>query len=101
AAVAGLFLYVGASRIEAQAQSQAPATAVPAQATAQQFADKDKDKDKDDDGEGNPFAPEPAPALPPGMAGSEVNDPRARLAPGLYDAGEGGMGIEHLLLRTT
>jgi hypothetical protein len=32
------------------------------------------------------------------MAGSDANDPRAKLAPGLYDAGETSMGIEHLLL---
>ena len=41
---------------------------------------------------GNPFAPEPAPALPPGMTGSDANDPRAKLAPGLYDAGEAADG---------
>ena len=46
----------------------------------------------------DPFAPEPAPALPPGMTGSDANDPRAKLTPGLYDAGETSMGIEHLLL---
>ena len=50
------------------------------------------------DEEENPFAPEPAPTLPPGMTGSDANDPRAKLAPGLYDAGEASMGIEHLLL---
>jgi hypothetical protein len=47
---------------------------------------------------GNPFAPEPAPTLPPGMAGSDANDPRSRLSPGLYDAGEAAMGMKHLLL---
>ena len=46
----------------------------------------------------NPFAPEPAPPLPPGMTGSDANDPRAKLTPGLYDAGEASMGIKHLLL---
>jgi hypothetical protein len=46
----------------------------------------------------NPFAPEPAPALPPGMTGSDANDPRAKLKPGLYDAGEASMGIKHLQL---
>ena len=40
----------------------------------------------------------PAPTLPPGMTGANVNDPRAKLAPGLYDAGETAMGIKHLLL---
>jgi hypothetical protein len=48
--------------------------------------------------EKNPFAPEPAPALPPGMTGSDVNDPRFKLTPGLYDAGETAMGMKHLLL---
>ena len=46
----------------------------------------------------NPFAPQPAPSLPPGMKGSDANDPRAKLTPGLYDAGEASMGIKHLLL---
>jgi len=94
--LAALFCCCGASRLEAQAQAQTPATPPPAQATAQQSADKDKDKEDDEDA--NPFAPEPAPTLPPGMAGSDVNDPRARLAPGLYDAGQASMGIRHLAL---
>ncbi len=46
----------------------------------------------------NPFAPEPAEPLPPGMTGSDVNDPRAKLKPGIYDSGEAAMGIKHLLL---
>src|SRR6516162_7340129 len=46
----------------------------------------------------NPFAPEPAPALPPGMTGSDPSDPRANLKPGLYDSGEAAMGLKHLLL---
>jgi hypothetical protein len=81
----------GLNRSQAQAQ---PAT--PPQADAQKpappatKADEDKDEDL--------FAPQPAPALPPGMTGSDANDPRARLAPGLYDAGEAAMGIKHLLL---
>ena len=59
---------------------------------------KDKDAKKTDGEERDPFAPEPAPALPPGMMGSDTNDPRYKLTPGLYDAGESAMGIEHLLL---
>jgi hypothetical protein len=47
---------------------------------------------------GNPFAPESAPPLPAGMTGSDANDPRAKLTPGLYDAGEAAMGIKHLML---
>lgn len=41
---------------------------------------------------------EPAPALPAGMTGSNADDPRAKLAPGLYDAGETSMGMKHLML---
>ena len=41
---------------------------------------------------------EPAPTLPAGMTGSNVDDPRAKLSPGLYDAGEAAMGMKHLLL---
>jgi Uncharacterized conserved protein len=43
-------------------------------------------------------AVENAPSLPAGMKGSDVNDPRAKLSPGLYDAGEAAMGIKHLQL---
>jgi len=46
----------------------------------------------------NPFAPEPAQPLPPGMKGSDTNDPRAKLAPGVFDAGEAAMGMKHVLL---
>jgi hypothetical protein len=42
--------------------------------------------------------PASAPELPPGMTGSDVNDPRAKLTPGLYNAGETSMGLKHLLL---
>jgi len=102
-AVAALILCFGVSRM----QGQAPATPPPAQTPttptpSQEHADankEDKDKDgKDEDEDANPFAPEPAPTLPPGMAGSDANDPRAKLTPGLYDAGETSMGIKHLLL---
>ncbi len=84
-AVAGILLCSGVSRLRAQN----PATPPPAQQA---------DKDKEDDEDKNPFAPEPAPTLPPGMTGSDANDPRAKLTPGLYDAGEASMGIKHLLL---
>jgi hypothetical protein len=46
----------------------------------------------------NPFAPEPAQPLPPGMTGSDTSDPRAKLTPGFYDAGEAAMGLKHILL---
>ena len=84
------------TRIQAQATPSA-APSDQAQESGNPPADKpSENKDADDDS--NPFAPEPAPALPPGMTGSDANDPRAKLTPGLYDAGETSMGIEHLLL---
>lgn len=46
----------------------------------------------------NPFAPEKADPLPPGMMGPDVNDPRAKLAPGFYDAAEAAVGLKHVLL---
>ena len=46
----------------------------------------------------NPFAPEPAGPLPAGMTGADVNDPRAKLSPGFYNAGETAMGLKHILL---
>lgn len=38
----------------------------------------------------------PAPATAPSVVGSSPNDPRATLKPGLYDAGEVAMGLEHI-----
>ena len=32
------------------------------------------------------------------MTGSDANDPRAKLAPGMYDAGEASMGLKHVML---
>lgn len=46
----------------------------------------------------NPFAPEKAPPLPAGMTGANASDPRAKLKPGLYDAGEVGLGMRHISL---
>jgi hypothetical protein len=48
--------------------------------------------------QGNPFAPKPAPPLPAGMTGANASDPRAKLSPGMYDAGEASMGIKHIAL---
>ncbi|HEY1937364.1 MAG TPA: hypothetical protein VGJ33_05485 [Candidatus Angelobacter sp.] len=78
-AVAAIFLFSGGSRLHAQTPTPSPTPAA---------ADEER----------NPFAPEPAAALPPGMTGSDVNDPRAKLTPGLYNAGEAAMGIKHLVL---
>ena len=47
---------------------------------------------------GNPFAPEAAPPLPEGMTGSNTDDPRSRLSPGMDEAGEAAMGMKHLML---
>ena len=44
-------------------------------------------------GGGNPFAPQPAPPLPAGMTGADVNDVRATLKPGMTDAGEAASGL--------
>ncbi|MBX3289156.1 MAG: hypothetical protein KF855_07390 [Acidobacteria bacterium] len=49
-------------------------------------------------GGGNPFGLEKAPPLPEGMTGSDVNDPRAKLKPGLFDAGEISFGMKHISL---
>jgi hypothetical protein len=46
----------------------------------------------------NPFAAQPAPPLPAGMVGSDANDPRAKLSPGMYDAGEAAVGLKHIML---
>jgi hypothetical protein len=85
AVVAAIFLFFGMSRMKAQE----PAPAAPKQEPAKQESAQ---------GGENPFAPQPAGPLPPGMSGSDANDPRAKLAPGVYDAGEASMGIKHLLL---
>ncbi len=42
--------------------------------------------------------PEKAPPLPAGMTGSDANDPRFNLKPGLYDAGEISKGLRHIQL---
>jgi hypothetical protein len=97
-AVAAIFLFSGMSRMKAQE----PASTPPKQETPMQDPSKQdpakKDTAEEPEEEQNPFAPEPAPALPPDMKGSDTNDPRAKLTPGLYDAGEASMGIKHLLL---
>ncbi|HEX6717828.1 MAG TPA: hypothetical protein VF088_11995 [Pyrinomonadaceae bacterium] len=55
-------------------------------------------KTPDKEEQANPFAPEPATPLAAGMTGSDVNDPRFKLTPGVYDAGETAMGLKHILL---
>jgi hypothetical protein len=92
AAVAAIVLFFSVSAT--QAQKQAPQSSTPAP-DANKAPDAAKTPDADD---GNPFAPKPAPPLPPGMTGSDANDPRFSLTPGMYDAGEVSMGMKHLLL---
>ena len=62
--------------------------------SAAQDATKPPDKKEQE----NPFAPEPAGPLPAGMTGADTNDPRARLTPGFYNAGETALGLKHILL---
>ena len=63
------------------AQTTAPATPAPAKAP---------------EAEENPFTPQPAVPLPPGMTGSDTSDPRYSLKPGLFDAGEVALGLKHV-----
>jgi hypothetical protein len=93
-----ILLGVGGLRVPAQNPPPAPSTPPAAQKPADGNKNADKDKNKDDDEDENPFAPEPAPSLPPGMKGSDASDPRAKLTPGMYDAGETSMGMKHLAL---
>jgi hypothetical protein len=75
------------------------AAGTPAQTTSPSPESKKTPESKPANQDGaNPFAPESAPPLPSGMTGSNANDPRAKLSPGLYNAGETAMGIKHLTL---
>ncbi|HEY2913255.1 MAG TPA: hypothetical protein VGK21_07840, partial [Candidatus Angelobacter sp.] len=87
-AMAAMILFPGVNRMRAQDQTPSPTPAAQAPSPTPSAEEEDK----------NPFAVEPAPPLPPGMTGSDTNDPRAKLAPGLYNAGEAAMGIKHLQL---
>lgn len=71
-----------------------PAQTPPAQEPAKATDTKTDQKKAQDD----PFAPEQAPPLPAGMTGSDANDPRFKLKPGLYDAGEIAKGLRHIQL---
>jgi len=79
-AMAGLFAVT--RRMDAQAQAPAP----DAKAAAKPAPADEMDE----------FAPKPAPPLPPGMTGSNTNDPRYTMKAGMYDAGEVAMGMKHL-----
>src|ERR1044071_8658926 len=73
-----------------QMQAQTPSSQ-----EAKKPADAKPDQKK---AEEDPLAPEQAPPLPAGMTGSDTNDPRAKLTPGVYDAGEVAKGMKQLLL---
>ena len=75
-----------AGRMQAQTPSSQEST---------KAADAKPDQKK---AEADPFAPEAAPPLPPGMTGSNADDPRAKLKPGLYDAEEVAKGLKPLVL---
>ena len=93
-AVTAIALYAGAGLLQAQDQKPAdtPSAQTPANSAPAQAGENKKAPDEEMD----EFAPKPAPPLPPGMTGSDVNDPRSKLKPGLYDAGEIGMGLKHV-----
>ena len=90
--VALTFFCFGVSAMQAQNPAPAPTPPPSAQAPNAQAPAKAPEAAQD------PFKPEPAPQLPPGMTGSDVNDPRYKLKPGLYDAGETSLGMKHLEL---
>ena len=88
-----LFCLSLAMRIHAQTPSSSPSPSPSPQSTKPA-----ETTSTNQEGEKNPFAPEPAAPLPAGMTGSDANDPRARLAPGMYDAAETSMGLKHVVL---
>jgi len=86
--VAAMILIFGASQVRAQAPKGTKYPPTPVAGAGGAGADEDDD----------PFAVEAAPVLPPGMSGSDASDPRAKLTPGIYDAGETAMGLKHVQL---
>ena len=94
--VAAVVLYSSMGLLHAQAPAApapAGAQAPTGQAPAGQAAAVPA---KAPEAEENPFAPHPAPPLPPGMTGSDATDRRASLKPGMYDAGEAASGMKHV-----
>ena len=87
AALAAMMFLFAVGRLQAQSPTPTPAPSVSPEASPSPSPEGSD--------EGN--AKEPA-VLPPGMKGSDTNDPRAKLSPGLYDAGEAAMGMKHLVL---
>src|SRR6266516_7610230 len=99
-AVAAIILFFGMRRMQAQEPASTPTKhgSAKQEAPKQEPAKQGANKEEKDEEEENPFAPQPAAPLPAGMTGSDVNDSRFNLTPGMYDAGEASMGIKHLLL---
>jgi hypothetical protein len=76
-----------------QAQTPLPPLPAPVTQAAPKPGDAAADAADDDDGM---FAVQPAAPLPAGMTGSNTNDPRYTLKPGMYDAGEAASGMNHI-----
>ncbi len=92
AAMAAIIFLFGVSQPRTHAQTPTPTpSASPAPSPSASPAKAGEDEEER-------FAPEPPPTLPPGMTGADTNDPRAKLAPGLYNAGEAAKGMKHLVL---
>jgi hypothetical protein len=97
--VAAILLCATMSRMKAQEPAPQPAKQEQTkQEQAKQETAKPDDSKADSEDDENFFSAKPAPPLPPGMTGSNASDPRAKLTPGLYDAGETSMGLKHLVL---
>ncbi len=92
AGVAAVVLFSGMGLM----QAQEPAPATPAPAAGAQAGQAPTAGAKAPEAEANPFAPQPAPTLPPGMTGSDTKDPRYTLKPGMYDAGVAAQGMKHV-----
>jgi hypothetical protein len=91
--LSAIVLCIGANNLRAQ-EATSPSTK-PGAATTPTPDPKAAAKPTPTD-EMDEFAPKPAPPLPPGMTGSNTNDPRYTLKAGMYDAGEAAMGIVHV-----
>jgi hypothetical protein len=92
AGVAAVVLFSGMGLM----QAQEPAPDKPASAAGAPAGQAPAAGAKAPEAEANPFAPQPAPALPPGMTGSDTKDPRYTLKPGMYDAGVAALGMKHV-----
>lgn len=87
-------LFCSCFAMRTQAQTPSSPTPSPSPESAKPAETKPTNQEE----KANPFAPEPAAPLPAGMTGSDANDPRAKLAPGMYDAAETSLGLKHVVL---